>query len=82
VLPPLLLLGCVTALSILARGTIATSTDGFVQGVVSALADHSGALAAGYLLSLLVLAIRQRVLTRAAEHDARDHSNRVGSPAP
>ncbi len=77
VLPPLLLLGCATLLSIVARATVAAAQDGFVQGVISALADHSVALAAGYLLCLLVLAIRQRVVSRAGTH-----SNRLGSPAP
>jgi len=85
VLPPLLLVGCAVVLSVVARTTIASPGDGFVQGVISALADHSAALAIGYLLSLLVLAIRQRVISRSDNHANRGHSghsNRVGSPAP
>jgi len=81
VLPPLLLLGCAIGLSVVARQTVASASDSFVQGVVSTLAGHSAGLAAGYLLSLLVLAIRQRVITRADEA-AGHHSKRVGSPAP
>lgn len=77
VLPPLLLLGCASALSLVARTTVAARGDGIIQGVVSALATHSGSLAAGYVLCLAILAIRQRVLARA-----RTHSKRVGSPAP
>ena len=82
VLPPLLLLGCAALLSLLARDTVAHRGDGFVQGVVSALASHSGALAAGYVLCLLVLAIRTRVAGRPSGETAGAHSNRVGSPAP
>ena len=82
VLPPLLLVGCAVVLSLVARTTVASTGDGFVQGVVSALAGHSAALAIGYLLSLLVLAIRQRVISRSRTHARRAHSNRVGSPAP
>jgi hypothetical protein len=77
VLPPLLLLGCASVLSLVARTTVASRGDGIIQGVVSALAGHSGALAAGYLLCLAILAIRQRVLARE-----RTHAKRVGSPAP
>jgi hypothetical protein len=55
---------------------IADATDGLVQAVVSGLSQHAGALIAGYLLSLAVLAVRHRVMGR------QDASNRVGSPAP
>jgi hypothetical protein len=81
VLPPLLLLGCTVALSLAARTTIARPGDGFVQGVVSGLTDHAGALVSGYGLALAVLAVRQRVVARAARRRPA-YSNRVGSPAP
>jgi hypothetical protein len=80
VLPPLLLLGCAMVASLVARTTVANPGDGYVQGVISALAHHSGALLAGYALALAVLAIRIRVATR--HHTATAHSNREASPAP
>lgn len=84
VLPPLLLLGCTIVLSLVARSTIAHRGDGFVQGVVSGLADRAGALVAGYALALAVLAIRHHVMQRAAARVPRRpvYSNRLGSPAP
>lgn len=77
VLPPLLLLGCCAMISLVRRSAVASDGDGFVQGVISGLAEHSGSLAAGYVLLLALLAIRQRVLTRSLAH-----SNRLGSPLP
>ena len=78
VLPPLLLLACAVALSLLARGTVARSTDGFVQGTITALANNSSALLVGYVLSLAVLGMRHRVIGRRTGA----HSKRDGSPAP
>jgi hypothetical protein len=63
-LPPLLMLGLFLVLAILAPGTIAEEDDGVVQAVVSGLAHHAAALAAGYGLTLACLAQRQRVLRR------------------
>jgi hypothetical protein len=82
VLPPLLLLGCTVAVSLVARPAIAGRGDGFVQGIVSGLTDHAGALVSGYGLALAVLAVRHRVLTRADRHQGSPHSKRVASPAP
>jgi hypothetical protein len=74
VLPPMLLLGTSLVLALGHRSAIAGKDDGFVQSVISGLAHHSGALLAGYALTLAVLGIRVRV--------ARRHSKRAGSPAP
>ena len=83
VLPPLLLLGATIALSLFDRPAIATAKDGFAQGVVSGLATHSGALMVGYAVTLVVLAIRNRVISRSARHHAHSaHSNRAASPVP
>lgn len=76
VLPPLLMVGVFVLIGLTRPDVIADPSDGVVQAVVSGLANHAGALTAGYLLSLGVLAVRHRVLTRQAA------SNRLGSPAP
>jgi hypothetical protein len=76
VLPPLLLLGFITLVALVHRAWIAEAGDGLVQAVVSGLAHRASALLTGYLLALVVLAIRQRVRTK------RRHSKREGSPAP
>jgi hypothetical protein len=74
VLPPMLLLGVSVVVGLIHRAAIAAADDAFVQSVISGLAHHSGALLAGYALTLAVLGIRARV--------ARRHSKRSGSPAP
>jgi hypothetical protein len=76
VLPPLLLLGFITLLALVHRTWIADAGDGLVQAIVSGLAHRASGLLAAYVLTLVVLAIRQRVAV------ARRHSKRVGSPAP
>ena len=76
VLPPLLMVGVFVLIGLTRPDVIADPSDGVVQAVVSGLANHAGALTAGYLLSLGVLAVRHRVLSRQAA------SNRLGSPAP
>ena len=73
VLPPLLLAGTVASLAILARGSVADPTDGFLQAVVSGLAHHSGALAVGYLLTLAVLALRQVALRNSGTIRSHAH---------
>ncbi|MCW2827664.1 MAG: hypothetical protein JWQ67_1280 [Marmoricola sp.] len=75
-LPPLLLLGFLTVVALTHRQWIADARDGLVQAVVSGLAHRASALLTGYVLALVVLAIRQRV------HIKRRHSKRDGSPAP
>lgn len=85
VLPPLLMLGCALTFSGVARTAVAEKGDGFVQGTISALAHRSGALLAGYLLALAVLAIRTRrmaVLRARAQRAAQATSKREVSPAP
>jgi hypothetical protein len=62
VLPPLLMLGTVTLLAVVARGAVAEEVDSLVQAVVSGLAHHAGALVAGYALALAILALRQVAL--------------------
>jgi len=61
-LPPLLMLGLFLVLGIVAPGTIAEHDDGAAQALVSGLAHHAAALAAGYGLALGCLAQRQRIL--------------------
>ena len=75
VLPPMLMVVVFTLLGITRPEVIADPGDGVVQAVVAGLAHHSGSLVVGYVLCLVTLAIRHRVLGQAA-------SNRVGSPAP
>jgi hypothetical protein len=65
VLPPLLMAGTVAVLVIVSRGSVAEPTDGFVQGVVSGLAHHAGALVLGYGLTLALLAVRQVAIRNA-----------------
>lgn len=62
VLPPLLMFATVTALAAVDRGFVADARDGVVQAVVSGLAHHATALAAGYAAVLAVLALRQVAL--------------------
>lgn len=70
VLPPLLMLGVVTVLAVVVRESVAEPVDSAVQAVVSGLAHHAGGLAGGYLLALLILALRQ-VAARGPERTAR-----------
>ena len=92
VMPPLLLLGLVLLVAVAERTQVARSDDGLVQGVVSGLAHHATALMVGYVLTLGVLGVRQKVLGKRlldlaeppVEESTGDgaHSNRDGSPAP
>ena len=74
VLPPLLMLGVLVLLDLTRPAVLGHPRDGLVQSVVTGLAEHSGALVAGYALCLVTLAVRQHHLAQAA--------NRAGSPAP
>jgi hypothetical protein len=65
VLPPLLMAAVVVVLATTARGVVADRGDVLPQAVVSGLAHHSGALVAGYALTLVVLAVRQVALRNA-----------------
>lgn len=60
VLPPLLILGLCTILGAIRPGAIAHPDDSPLQALISGLAHESDALLAGYLLVLVVLAIRHR----------------------
>ena len=61
VLPPLIMVGVFILLGTTHPEVLAHPDDGVVQAVVSGLSHHSGALVAGYVLCLTVLAVRQRV---------------------
>lgn len=60
VLPPLMMLGAVSLLALFRRDAVAERGDGLVQAAVSGLAHHAGALVTGYVLTLAILALRQR----------------------
>ena len=79
VLPPMLLLGVCGTLGVVHSSAIAPAEDGVIQSVISGLAHHSGGLLIAHGGLLVVLAIRQRVLTRA---EKVAYSNREASPAP
>lgn len=86
VLPPLLLLGLITLVALVQRDWVADPGDGLVQGVVSGLAHRASGLMVAYVLTLGVLATRQRMLAKrrhqAEPEESGDYSNRDGSPAP
>lgn len=65
VLPPLLMLGIVTTLTVAARSAVADAVDSLGQAMVSGLAHHAGPLVAGYALTLGVLALRQVALGKS-----------------
>jgi len=65
VLPPLLMLGTIGVLAVLARGAVAEPVDGLIQAVVSGLAHHSGGLIAGYGSTLGIIALRQMAMRNA-----------------
>lgn len=90
VLPPLLMLGLVTATAIGHRDWVARADESLIQAVVSGLTHQAGALLVGYLAALVVLAVRVHVRrhgsratrSRTARGSAVDYSKREGSPAP
>ena len=87
VMPPFLMLGTSLLLAVFDRSAVALANDTFVQAVVSGLAHHSGALFAGVVLTLMVLAIRHRVTQvrrGSAERHASSYSyaNLEASPPP
>lgn len=67
VLPPLVMLGTVGLLALAQPASVARSDDDVVQATVTGLSHHAIALVAGYLLTLAILAVRRRVLTRAGD---------------
>jgi hypothetical protein len=62
VLPPLALTATVVLLAFVDRAAVARADDSVTQATVSGLAHHAQALAIGYALTLLVLALRQVAL--------------------
>jgi hypothetical protein len=64
VLPPLLMVGTFTFLAVVRPSTVGEERDGTVQAVVSGLSHHSEALVTGYVLCLVVLLVRTKVITR------------------
>jgi hypothetical protein len=81
VLPPLLLLALITLLAIVHKAWVAQPGDGLIQAVVSGLAHRATGLLTAYLLTLAILAIRQRVARKRARQSV-GYSKRAGSPAP
>lgn len=75
-LPPILMIVSFFVLAIAGPGSIAQSGDGVVQALVTGLTHHAGALAAGFVLCLLCLGIRQRFLARHPLADGDDVSER------
>ena len=71
VLPPLLLLGLITLLAIVHKAWVAQPGDGLIQAVVSGLAHRATGLLTAYLLTLAILAIRQRVARKRARQSRR-----------
>ncbi len=84
VFPPLLMLGVLVLVEATRPAVLGEARDGGVQSVVTGLAHHAGALVTGYVLCLVVLAIRHRFVAKARrEHPPEDQAaNRSGSPAP
>jgi hypothetical protein len=81
VLPPLLMVGVLLLLEVTRPDVLGHPRDGAVQSLVTGLADHSGALVAGYALTLATLAVRHRYAARPRP-DLAQPLNREGSPAP
>jgi len=84
VFPPLLMAATVGVLAVLTRGSVADPADGFLQSLVSGLAHHAGALVAGYVLTLAVLALRQVAMRNAGTIRAHGapHTGHTGQPTP
>ncbi len=77
VCPPLMLAGVFAVLAVVARGSFAEPSDGFLQAVVSGLAHHAGALIIGYGLTLGLLALRQVALRNAGAIRAAARRSRI-----
>ena len=82
VLPPMLMVGVLLLLELTRPAVLGHPRDGAIQSLVTGLADHSGALVAGYVLTLATLALRQRFAARAAAPTETQAANLDGSPAP
>ncbi len=77
VCPPLMLASVFAILAVVARGSFAEPSDGFLQAVVSGLAHHAGALIIGYGLTLGLLALRQVALRNAGAIRAAARRSRI-----
>lgn len=62
VLPPLALTATVLLLALVDPAAVARAEDGIAQATVSGIAYHAQALAVGYALTLLILALRHVAL--------------------
>jgi hypothetical protein len=82
VLPPQLMAGTILVLSLVDRGAVANPQDGLVQSLVTGLAHHSGALGAGYALTLVLLALRQVAQRNAGAIRRRPAPRRTSSGVP
>lgn len=84
VLPPLLLAATVLGLALVARDVVASPADSLTQALVSGLAHEAGALAAGYALALVVLALRQVAVRHAGaiRASAARHPRPADRPGP
>jgi hypothetical protein len=80
VLPPLLMLGAVVVLAVLARGAVAEPVDGLIQAVVSGLAHRAGGLIAGYGGTLAIIALRQVAMRNAGRIRAEASHPRDSAP--
>jgi hypothetical protein len=82
VLPPLLMAATVLVLALASRASVADPGDGPLQGFVSGLAHHAGALVTGYAVTLAILALRQVALRNSGTIRARSRSHpaRAGGP--
>jgi lysylphosphatidylglycerol synthetase-like protein (DUF2156 family) len=81
VLPPLLMAATVLALAVLSRDAVGEPGDGVIQAMVSGLAHRAGALVTGYVLTLLILALRQVATKNAGAIRGTKHHTRTSRTA-
>ncbi|HET6693304.1 MAG TPA: DUF6542 domain-containing protein [Pedococcus sp.] len=83
VLPPLALTATVLLLAVVDRAAVAHAQDGVAQATVSGLAHHAQALATGYALTLLILALRQVAMRNHGRlRPAREQDENAREPHP
>ncbi len=80
VYPPLLMAATLLVLAITAPGAIADPRDGAIQAVISGLAHHATALVTGYILTLVVLALRNVAIRNAGALRKRHEPRRTTQP--
>lgn len=81
VLPPLLMAATVLALAVLSRDAVGEPGDGVIQAMVSGLAHRAGALVTGYVLTLLILALRQVATRNSGAIRGTKHHTRTSRTA-